>query len=100
MQAFIAFLPTANGLLILIQEFIQQPPYRAVLPGWVIIAVNAAVVLGAFLAKAIAQLMANPAINSWFGRHASLLAATPKQGRPAAPTRPKESSNTWEAQDP
>lgn len=76
-QALVAFLPTANGIVLAVQELFAQPPYREAMPGWVYVAVNAAVVLGAFLAKVVAQIMANPAVEAWLQQHVPRAAAQP-----------------------
>jgi len=78
-QSLAAFLPTANGILLLLQEFLGQPPYSLAMPGWAFVAVNAAVVLGAFFSKALALVMANPNVEKWLQSHAPAASALPPQ---------------------
>jgi len=67
-QTLIAFVPTANGVLFAIQELLKEEPFSSSVPGWAFAATNAAVLLGAFLAKVVTQLMSNPAVDSWLER--------------------------------
>lgn len=77
LQALLGFLPLVNGVLALVQELLAQAPYNVLLPGWIYAIVNAGVLLGAFVSKLIAQLMANPIVNRWIECHAGRLAAAP-----------------------
>jgi len=83
-QALIAFVPTANGVLLAIQELLREEPFHAAVPGWVYAATNAAVLLGAFLAKVVTQLMGNPVVNDWLERSAPKLAARDTKVPPRA----------------
>lgn len=76
-QTLLAFLPTANGVLLALQSLVTQPPYDGAFPGWVYLAVNGSVLLGAFLSKIAAQIMANPVVNKWIDVHWPRLAAKP-----------------------
>jgi len=80
-QTLVALLPTTNAVLLSVQALISAPPYDAVVPGWVFASVNFAVVGVAFLAKAIAQVMAAPIVNVWIESYWPTLA-------PAPPSRP------------
>jgi len=74
-QALVAFIPTANGMLLALQSALNEQPFQSALPGWVFLATNAAVVVGAFLAKVAAQLMANAVVNDWLERRTPQLGA-------------------------
>jgi len=75
LQTLIAFVPTANGVLLALQGAIVQEPFQSTLPSWVFVATNGGIVAGAFLAKVVTQLMANPRVNDWLERKAPRLAA-------------------------
>lgn len=77
-QTLVAFLPTANGILLALQSLLAQPPYDQAIPGWVFLAVNAAVVFGAFTSKAVAYLMANPLVDKWLQDNAPSASARPR----------------------
>jgi hypothetical protein len=77
LQTLIALLPTANAILISIQALISAPPYDTVVPPWIYAVVNFTVVGVAFLAKTLAQLMANPVVNTWIEKNWPTLAPAP-----------------------
>lgn len=86
-QSLIAMFPVANVILITAQELLRTHPYDVLFPTWVYLVVNAAVVLSAFIAKLVAQLMLLPQVNAWIERVAPRLATRP----PASPGRSKGS---------
>jgi hypothetical protein len=77
LQTLLALLPTANAILLSIETFIAAPPYSEVMPGWVFAVVNGSAVTVAFLAKIVAQIMANPVVNAWIEKNWPLLAPSP-----------------------
>ena len=56
---------TANGVLLVIQAVLAQPPYDEVLPPYIYVWVNAAVVLLAGIARISAILGSNHLISRW-----------------------------------
>lgn len=57
--------PTANGVLLVVQAVLAQPPYDAALPPIAYVWVNAGVVLLAGMMRISAILLSNAAIAKW-----------------------------------
>jgi hypothetical protein len=77
-QAAVGALPVANGVLLTVQGFLSEQSIRSSISPWIFALVNVSVIVGAYLAKLVAQLMAHPSINRWIEANASPLAPMPR----------------------
>lgn len=80
-QAAVGALPIANGVLLTVQAFLSEQSIRDSISPWIFALVNVSVIVGAYLAKLVAQLMAHPSMNRWIEANASPLAPTPRTGK-------------------
>lgn len=80
-QAAVGALPVANGVLLTVQAFLSEQNIRDSISPWIFALVNVSVIVGAYLAKLVAQLMAHPSVNRWIEANASPLAPTPRTGK-------------------
>lgn len=89
-QALVTFLPLANGILLAVQLVLEQPDFAGYVPGWAFAVVNGGILLSAFVAKLVAQVMAAPGVNEWIKAHVPALAAIPLRAveAPTNLTRP------------
>lgn len=79
-QAVIGFLAGANILLPLLAVYLtenapQLETYLGPVYGWIVLGVNAAIVILGLLSKLVALFMAQPRINAWIVKHLPGLAA-------------------------
>lgn len=66
-KLLLALVPTANALLLIAQATLAEPPLSTLLPSWVYLVVNVAVVLGAATTRAVAVVVSNPFLSQFFG---------------------------------
>jgi hypothetical protein len=67
LQLALVLIPTANGILLIIQSTLAEPPINSSLPPWVYLVVNGAVVASAALIRITSLMLGNPAIRLLLG---------------------------------
>jgi hypothetical protein len=76
-QTVVALIPLANGVLVTVQSFLNEHLIENSVPPWVFAIVNVSVLVGAYFAKLVAQLMAHPSVNRWIENNTPALAPSP-----------------------